>query len=219
MDNPFISKEALAEITQDMTSLAHRMEILAEDVDEAPGALWKRADIDSGRMFQAPELDRIVVAIDPSATSEGDEAGIIGAGHQRIHKQFFVLADRTLQGSPLAWATEAVKLYYDLQADCIVAESNNGGEMVSTVISQVDSNVPVKLVHASRGKRTRAEPVSAQYENGRAHHVGDFPALESEMCLWLPGDPSPNRMDALVWAMTELMGGATDPWGRPLNAG
>jgi hypothetical protein len=205
MDNPHISRRALSEITQDMTTLAYRMEILAEDVNEVPGALWTRQAIDAGRVTVAPDLDRIVVAIDPSITSEGDEAGIVAAG--RVGRESYVLEDWSQQGSPLAWAGAAVRLYHDLQADCIVAESNQGGEMVSTVISQVDSSVPVRLVHASRGKRTRAEPIAAQYEQGRAHHVGQFEALEDEQCLWMPGSPSPNRMDALVWAMTELMAG------------
>jgi hypothetical protein len=203
MDNPHISRQALSEITQDMTSLAYRMEILAEDVDEAPGALWKRKTIDDGRTLTPPALDRVVVAIDPSATSEGDEAGIVGAG--RRMNEAYVLADKSVQGSPLAWAREGVSLYHLLKADCIVAEANNGGQMVSTVIHQIDPSVPVRLVHASRGKQTRAEPVSAIYEHGRAHHISVFPELESEMCLWTPGDPSPNRMDALVWALTELM--------------
>lgn len=219
-DNPYISKKALSEITQDMTSLSIKMEIDAEDVDEAPGALWTREAIDRNRAISIPDLDRIVVAIDPSATSEGDEAGIIGAGNLRVKGESYVLADKTLQGSPLVWAKEAIALYHVLKADCIVAESNNGGEMVSTVISQVDPTVPVKLVHASRGKLTRAEPISSQYEQDRVKHVGLYPLLEDEMCMWIPGDPSPNRMDALVWALTELTCGSNGaPWGRPLNAG
>ena len=150
----------------------------------------------------------MVVAVDPSATSTGDEAGIIGAG--RAQNQFYVLEDATIQGSPKTWATRAVTLYYKLKADCIVAEANNGGEMVALTIATIDKAIKVKLVHASRGKQTRAEPVSAIYEAKpeqptRAHHVGSFPALEDEMCLWIPGDNSPNRMDALVWAGTDLM--------------
>lgn len=219
MDNPHISKDALDEIAQDMTAMSYRMEILAENIDEAPGALWKIKTIDDNRVDVAPELDRIVVAIDPSTTSEGDEAGIIGAGNRKVHGDAYVLADRTIQGSPLTWAAEAVKLYHELQADCISAESNQGGEMVSTVIHQVDANIKVNLVHASRGKQTRAEPIAAQSEQGRVHHVGQFPKLESEMVMWIPGDPSPNRMDAMVWALTELMGKAIDPWSRPRSYG
>ncbi len=203
MDNPYISKDALDEISQDMSSLSYRMEILAEDVSEAPGALWTRDIIQRNRVIQAPAMDRIVVAIDPSATSGGDEAGIIAAG--KTGDEGYVLEDASLQGSPLAWATAAVTLYHKLKCDAIIAESNQGGEMVSTVIHQVDPSVPVKLVHASRGKATRAEPISAKYEHNQIHHVGKFEKLEDELCLWLPGDNSPNRLDALVWAMHSLM--------------
>lgn len=205
-DNPHISAEAINELAEDMTALAYRMEIEAEDVDEAPGALWTRETIQRGRVAQLPEpCHRVVVSVDPSATSHGDEAGIIVAG--KITKQGYLLADNSLQGSPKTWATAAVSSYHEYDADCIVAESNNGGEMVREVIQTVDPHVKVVLVHASRGKQTRAEPVAAIYEHGRAHHVGDasqFALLEDEMCLWTPGDPSPNRMDALVWAFTEL---------------
>jgi hypothetical protein len=202
-DNPYLSKEALSEISDDMTALAYRMEIEAEDVDEAPGALWKRELIESLRVNEAPDLDRIVVAIDPSASSTGDEAGIITAG--KTANVGYIIADNSVQGSPKTWATAAVKAYHNHQADCIVAEANNGGEMVSLTISTVDPSIRVKLVHASRGKQTRAEPIASVYEHGRAHHVGrDFAQLEDEMCLWTPGDASPNRMDAMVWAMTEL---------------
>lgn len=202
-DNPYISKTALSEITRDMTAMAYRMEIMAEDVDEAPGALWTRDIIERGRTAVLPELYRIVVAIDPSATSGGDEAGIITAGSN--DGRFFVLGDDSLQGSPKAWASAAVAAYYRYQADCIVAEDNNGGEMVELTINTVDSSVPVKRVHASRGKRTRAEPIAAIFEDGRGHMVGGFPELEDELCLWIPGDDSPNRLDAMVWAGTELM--------------
>lgn len=202
-DNPFISQEAIAELAGDMTSIAYRMEILAEDVDEAPGALWTRGILEAFRLVKSPDYDRVVVAVDPSATSTGDEAGIITAGS--FGKELGVIADDSLQGSPMAWATAAVTAYHRHKADCIVAESNNGGEMVALTISTVDPNVPVRLVHASRGKHTRAEPIASLYEHGRGHHVGSFPALEDEMCLWMPGDDSPNRMDALVWAATELM--------------
>ena len=227
-DNPHISKQALADISQDMTALAIRQEIEALDVDESPGALWRRHNvivdgktlwgIEESRVLKAPaSLARVVVAIDPSATSGGDEAGIIGAG--KTGNEYYTLADRSLQGSPEQWAQEAIKLFFELKADCIVAEKNNGGEMVESVIKQAIINarmndetigeVPVKLVWASRGKATRAEPISAIAEKGRDHHVGNFPQLEDELCLWQPGDASPNRLDAKVWAYTELsQGGA-----------
>jgi phage terminase large subunit-like protein len=203
-DNPHISKNALSEITKDMSSLAIRQEIMAEDINEAPGALWKRADIDKYRIFEMPEeFDRIVVGVDPSATSAGDEAGIIVCG--KIKLDYYTIADRSKQGSPLEWAKAAVEAYHEYKADCMVAEKNNGGEMVQTVIEQVDPNVNVKLVWASRGKATRAEPISAICEKGLDHHIGNFPQLEDELCFWMQGDQSPNRLDAKVWAMTELV--------------
>lgn len=201
-DNPHISKAALSEITSDMTALSYRMEIKAEDVDEAPGALWTRGLIEQNRVVKGPEYERIVVSIDPSASSTGDEAGVITAGAAK--SEGYVIADDSIQGSPKVWATAAVTAYHKHEADCIVAEKNNGGEMISEVIATVDSNIRVKLVHASRGKQTRAEPIAAVYEHGRGHHVGSFPKLEDEMCLWTPGEDSPNRMDAMVWAFTEL---------------
>lgn len=201
-DNPYISKDALDDLAHDMTSVAYRMEIMAEDLDESPGALWKRTDIDKARVIQAPELDRVIVGVDPSATSGGDEAGIITCG--RKGDDYYTLADDSVQGSPQTWAKAAVTAYHKYKANLIVAEDNNGGEMVEAVIKQVDPSVPVTRVHASRGKATRAEPVAAISEQGRDHHVGSFPALEDELCLWMPGDASPNRLDAKVWAITAL---------------
>jgi hypothetical protein len=201
-ENPFISREAIDELTVDMSALAYRMEIEAEDIEEAPGALWKQAHIDASRIREAPPLQRIVVAVDPSATSTGDEAGIITVG--RTLEDGYVLADNSLQGSPKTWATAAVNAYHRWNADRIVAEANNGGEMVRLTIATVDQNVPVVLVNASRGKYTRAEPIAAVYEDGRVHHVGVFPALESELVLWTPGDASPNRLDAMVWGLSYL---------------
>ena len=204
MDNPHLSKDALDEIVSDMSSLSYRMEILAEDVNEAPGALWTRKIIDDNRIFSTPEMDRIVIALDPSITSAGNEAGIVVCG--KMGDSGYVLGDKSTEGSPLVWAKEVVKAYHDWQADCIVAEKNQGGEMVEITIHQVDPNVPVKLVHASRGKQARADPVSAKAEKGKIHHVGHFPLLEDELCLWVPGDgESPNRLDAMVWGMTYLI--------------
>lgn len=205
-DNPHVSAEALGELSDDMTALAYRQEILAEDVDEVPGALWTRAIIEQGRVEKAPEqLARIVVGVDPTGTADGDEAGIVVVGMLAGGRDFFVLADDSLHGSPERWAAMAVRAYHRDQCDRLVAESNFGGEMVRVTIKTVDTAVPVKLVNASRGKAVRAEPISALYEQGRVHHVGSFPKLEDEQCLWLPGDKSPNRMDALVFAVTELI--------------
>lgn len=204
MDNPYISRDALDEITGDMTALAYRMEILAEDIDEAPGALWTRRVLEDNRVLSAPlEMSRIVVGVDPSISTAGDFAGIIVAGVVDGHG--YIIEDCTVQGSPLTWAKAAVDAYKRHEANLIVAEKNQGGEMVTLTLAQADKDVPVKLVHASRGKIVRAEPIAAKYEKGQVHHVGSFPMLEDELCLYLPGDPSPNRLDACVWALTELM--------------
>jgi phage terminase large subunit-like protein len=215
-DNPHISGEALKEIASDMTNLAYRQEILAEDIDEVPGAMWTRALIESVRVRQAPELRRVVIGIDPSATSGqgSDEAGIVAVG-LGIDNHAYVLTDASLRASPDRWAREGIVLYHRLKADRIVAETNNGGEMVALTLRTVDPSVSYRAVQASHGKQTRAEPIVALYEQGKVHHVGNFAALEDEMCSWAPGDQSPNRMDALVWALTELMLQQRMPW-RPV---
>jgi hypothetical protein len=206
-DNPYISQVAVEKLAEDMSSVAYRMEILAEDVDESVGSLWTRKTIEDNRMVKTPEdgLARIVIGVDPSETSTGDECGIIAAGTD-THSEYYVMEDASLQGSPLTWATEVVRQYYKHRADKVVAESNAGGEMVRTVIHQVDPDVPVQLVHASRGKQTRAAPVATLAEKKRLHHVGNFARLEDELCLWIPtSGRSPNRLDAMVWAITNLM--------------
>lgn len=183
-----------------------RQELLAEILGDTPGALWRREEIEAGRVERAMDLTRIVVAVDPSATSgeDADEAGIVGCGIDR-QGHGHVIADRSRRDTPLGWARAAVELYRELTADIIVAEKNNGGEMVSTVIHTVDPNVPVQLVWASRGKAIRAQPVASLYEQGRIHHAGRFPDLEDELCTWTPMDErSPNRLDALVWGFTWL---------------
>jgi phage terminase large subunit-like protein len=184
-----------------------RQELYAKLLDEAPGALWKRADIERHRVKAAPALLRIVVAVDPAATSgeRADDTGIVEAGKAK-DGQGYVLADLTCHKSPDGWAREVVKAYHEWKADRIVVETNHGGEMVTATIRQVDRNVPIKTVTASRGKMVRAEPISALYEQGRVHHVGAFPALEDQLVNWTPDSgTSPDRLDALVWALTELL--------------
>ena len=196
-----------------------RQELEAEILDDNPGALWKRDALDALRVLQHPDLARVVVAVDPAATSnEGsDETGIIGAGRGASDGHGYVLEDASLRDTPAEWARAAVTLYHKLQADRIVAEANQGGDMVAHTIHTVDPNVPVKLVHASRGKVARAEPVAALYEQSRVHHVGTFPDMEDQMCNWTQGDASPDRLDALVWALTELLLDAPpEPRIRPL---
>lgn len=184
------------------------------EVDEVEGGLWQRArDIDPFRVIgKLPMLQRIVVAIDPNAGEGGDEAGIVVAaksvvwnGREWPMPHGYVLDDRTVDGGPKAWADAGVTAYHLYQADALIAEANNGGEMVAVTISTIPDAPPVKLIHASRGKLTRAEPVQKMYTDGRVHHLGTFPKLEAEMCTWIPGMPSPNRMDALVWALTDLL--------------
>ena len=205
-DNPYIDKTVIDDLANDMSSIAYRMEIMAEDIDEAPGALWRRANIEKYRVDKSPQLKRIVVAIDPSGSDKttSDEAGIIVAGIDGAGDGY-ILEDLSGIYSPNAWAHRAISAYYEWDADRIVAEKNYGGDMVATVIRNMSPEVSYKDVTASRGKYLRAEPIAAFYERGKVHHVGRYNKLEDEMCLWLPGDKSPNRMDALVWALTDLM--------------
>ncbi len=191
-----------------------RQELDAEILDDLPGALWTRAMFDEHRRKEAPDLQRIVVAVDPSGTGgsddEGDSIGIIVAG-LGVDGRGYVLADRTCKLSPDGWGRRAVEAYHEFSADRIVAERNFGGAMVEHVIRTVDKKASYKEVVASRGKVARAEPVAALYEQGRVSHVGSHPDLEDQCCLIGPdgyiGEGSPDRADALVWALTELMFG------------
>jgi phage terminase large subunit-like protein len=174
---------------------------------DVEGALWDRDSIDTHRVVQAPELVRVVVAIDPAASNRAtsSETGVVVAG-VGTDGHGYVLDDRTVRGTPNEWATAAISAYHTFSADRIVAEANQGGDMVRHTLDTVEPNLPVKMVHASRGKRTRAEPVAALYEQGRVHHVGVFARLEDQLCSWVPDvSPSPDRLDALVWALSDLM--------------
>jgi len=190
-----------------------RQELHAEILDDVEGALWNRDMLDEGRVTEVPFLKRIVVAIDPAISSKATsaETGIVAVGvDERNHG--YVLEDRSTRGTPNEWASQAVALYHTLKADRIIAESNQGGDMVKHTLATVDGNVPIRLVHASRGKRTRAEPVAALYEQGRIHHVGAFNQLEDQLCSWIPAESdSPDRLDALVWGFTELLVGTQAP--------
>lgn len=185
-----------------------RQELYAEILDDVPGALWTRAMLEhavTACPSPLPDTERMVVAIDPAVTSgeDSDETGIVVAG--RTGSQAFVLADYTCRLSPDGWARRAVDAYHQHKADRIVAEANQGGDMVRTVLRTVDASVPVKLVHATRGKRVRAEPVAALYEQQRVFHTAVFPELEDQLVTWTPDSPSsPDRLDALVWALTDL---------------
>jgi phage terminase large subunit-like protein len=185
-----------------------RQELNAELLEDVEGALWSMGMIDALRRREHPKLTRIVVAIDPAVTSgaDSDETGIVVAGLGE-DGHGYVLEDLSGRWSPDTWAKKAVGAYRTQKADRIIGEANNGGDLVEVNIRTVDRSAAFKKVHASRGKRTRAEPVAALYEQGKVHHVGGFAELEDQMSQWVPGTgvPSPDRMDALVWALTELM--------------
>jgi len=188
-----------------------RQELLAELLEDVEGALWSRTMLDNGRVNDAPHpLSRIVIAIDPAVTAEedSDETGIVVCGVGGFEQHGYVLEDLSMKAAPQEWATVAVDAYHRWRADRIVAEVNNGGDMVEHVIRTVDQTVSYRKLHASRGKRTRAEPIAALYEQRRVHHVGMFGKLEDQLCTWVQGDSSPDRLDALVWGLTELMLGA-----------
>lgn len=189
-----------------------RQELDAEILDDVPGALWTRTMLDAARRKVAlPDMQRIVVAIDPSGTQgeddEGDDIGIIVAG-KGVDARGYVLADRSCKLSPAGWGRRAVQAYREFKADRIIAEKNFGGAMVEHVIRTVDRNVPYQEVVASRGKVVRAEPIAALYEQGRITHVDVFPVLEDQMCAMTRDgyalDGSPDHVDALVWALDYL---------------
>lgn len=197
-----------------------RQELEGELLNDVPGALWQLASIDGARVDAVPwfGLTRIVVAIDPAVTSgeDADETGIIAAGIDGTGHGY-VLEDASGRFSPTEWATRAIDLYRKYSADRVIGETNNGGEMIEHTIRMCDPNVSYRSVHASRGKVVRAEPISALYEQGRVHHVGAFLELEDQMTAFTSdfdrsrAGYSPDRLDALVWALTELMLGDTRP--------
>lgn len=188
-----------------------RQELDGDVLTDVPGALWKLAQIEALRIKTiAPhQIKRIVIGVDPPGTTA--ECGIVVVAIDRNDKGY-VLDDRSKAGTPAEWGSAVVDAFTHWQADCIVAETNQGGDMVAHTIKTirdhndrpVGRNLPIKQVRATRNKQTRAEPVSALYEQNRAHHVGAFAELETQMTNWVPGDDSPDRMDALVWAFTEL---------------
>lgn len=187
-----------------------RQELYGEILNDVEGALWSLDLIDSHRK-EAPQLARVVIGVDPAVTSgEGsDETGIIAAGRD-TEGHGYVLGDYSVKASPLEWAQRALDAYDTHKADAIVVEVNNGGDMIPTLIKQIRPGTPVKTVRASRGKHTRAEPIAAMYEQGRIHHTQPFTTLEDQLCSWTVDDPkSPDRLDALVWAFTELMTGTS----------
>jgi len=198
-----------------------RQELNAEILDDVPGALWTRAMFDEVRIDKAPDLRRIVVAVDPSGTSgddDGDSIGIVVAG-VGIDGRGYVLADRTCSLSPAGWGRRVVEAYQEFSADRVVAERNFGGAMVEAVVRTAAKEarllIAYKDVVASRGKTQRAEPVAALFEQRRVKLVGSFPELEDQSCAMTSdgyvGEGSPDRADAMVWALSELMVQKTAP--------
>ncbi len=192
-------------------SLLGRQELDGEIIENFAGGLWRRDWIEDQRIDEAPELKTIVVAVDPpvTATAQSDACGIVVAGRGEDGR-VYVIDDRTLQGrEPNVWARAARAAYRDHNADRVVAEVNQGGDLVVTVLKQIDAAMPVRTVRATRGKWLRAEPVAALYAEGRVVHVGRFNELEEQLCAFgtdgRVGGRSPDRLDALVWAVTDLL--------------
>ena len=185
-----------------------RQELYAEIIEDVEGALWSPQIIEESRISQDTEreLSQIIVAIDPAvtATENSDETGIVVVGRDHLNN-FYVLEDLSGRHTADKWARIAINAFYDWEADRIVAEVNNGGDLVERLIRNSDPNVPYRAVKATRGKLVRAEPISALYEQNRVHHMGTFPELESQMCTYTgQTTPSPDRLDALVWGLSEL---------------
>ena len=188
-----------------------KQELYGELLDSSDDALFFRDDINRNRLDQIPAQRpyyRVVVGVDPANTSNPDSAltgiAVVGISNDR---HFYVLEDGSLRGQPHVWGRKAIELAKKYNAQAIILESNSGGEMVESVIKNLDSTVRTRLVRASKGKNVRAEPVAALYAINKVHHVGLLPELEDQMCNWIPHErgPSPDRMDALVWAVTDLM--------------
>lgn len=185
-----------------------RQELFGEILEDTEGALWTRGLIDRNRVLKAPPLARIVVSIDPAVTNtkDSDETGIVVCGSTN-DGHGYVLGDYSFRGSPLDWASKAVSVFDEWKADSLLVEVNQGGDMVSAVLKQIRLGLPIREVRAHVGKKLRAEPVAAMYEQGRIHHVGEFAKLEDQMTTWTPDLPdSPDRLDAMVQAFADLLG-------------
>ncbi|HEY4941634.1 MAG TPA: terminase family protein [Rhizomicrobium sp.] len=187
-----------------------RQELDAELIEDNDDALWRRAWIEDNRVREAPELARVVVAVDPPASAHGDECGIVVAGRASESDETkdgdaYILADLSAGGcTPNQWAQRVADAFEQYGADAVIAEANQGGDMVKSVLLAEHSTLPVRLVRATRDKRTRATPIASHYEAGRVHHVGALPELEDQMCTYDGTGPSPDRMDAMVWALAHL---------------
>lgn len=210
-DNPWFPAELAAERAYDEKHKRDRYGHiwLGEYEPKAIGAIWDRLVLHQGRREKAPDLARIVVAVDPAAsdTPESDHHGIVACALGADNRGY-VLADASMQGAPQQWGRQAIALYDKFSADCIVVERNQGGDMVRHVLETIRPGIRIVEVTATRGKHVRAEPISALYSEGRVSHVGTFGDLEDQMCQMTAngyqGEGSPDRCDALVWALTEL---------------
>jgi len=200
-----LSPEFMQEIRKYEGTRLGRQELEGEVLDDNPNALWSRDLIEAQRQPKPGTLIRIVVGVDPavSGSETSDETGIVVAGIA-ADGHIYVIGDHSLRGTPNEWAIAVSRAYHGAEADRVIGEVNNGGDLVEVNLRTVDRGISYKAVHASRGKAIRAEPIAALYEQGKVHHVGTFPQLEDQMCEWVPGEKSPDRMDALVWAITEL---------------
>lgn len=212
-----LSKTAIMELKRryDGTRIG-RQELEGELLDDIEGALWQRSDIDATRLGAEANMQyvKVVVAIDPAVTAneDSDETGIVVAaeGHDG---HGYVLADYSFRGSPNQVMQKVAWAYHHHEANCVIGEVNNGGDWIGNTLRTVDPSVPYYTVRATRGKDIRAEPVAALYEQHRVHHLGAFPDLEDQMCGWVPGiGKSPDRMDALVWAISDLRGLSSGSW-------
>ena len=203
-----LSDDYIENILMQMPDRQRRRFLLGEWVDDVEGALWSQNIIDKYREIKVPELKRIVIAVDPATTKnkDSDETGIIVAG-KGVDNDAYVLSDISGTYSPNGWAMRVVGAYINHKADRVIAETNQGGDMVENTVRTIDKSISFKGVHAKRGKFLRAEPVAALYEQGRVHHVGVLAGLETQMTTWSPDtdSDSPDRVDALVYAITELM--------------
>jgi hypothetical protein len=195
------------EILASMPSRKRKRFMDGDFSDDSEGALWNDDLINSTRVIEAPPLKRIVIALDPAVTSKdtSDDTGIVAVGIG-FDDHLYILDDDTGIYTPNEWAQRAVQMYNKWNADRIIGEVNNGGDLIEAVLRNISKTIPYKSVHATRDKLTRAEPIAAIYEQGKAHHVGILVELELEMCSWTAksGEKSPNRIDALVWGCTEL---------------
>jgi len=209
-DNPLLPKEEIIELEKEISRMSPGMveqEIYGRFVDSVSGVLWTA---DMIRHFDIPDLKKIVIGVDPSGSKDGDEVGIISAG-LADNGNIYVISDRTGGYTPLQWGTITVNEYESLKANNVVVERNFGGDMVKSNILNINQAVRVKEVIASRSKEVRAEPVVSLYEQGKVFHAKGLYKLENEMLSWVPGlGKSPNRVDALVWAITELMNKTID---------